>query len=143
MKQLGKKVIVTGANRSIGAAIALAFAKQGADVCLSYRSAQKDAHIIQQTITEMNRKAKALHADFTNETGVHSFFENAVSFLGSVDILVNNAAGYDTSAFVDLPISTFNSLLAIGVSAPMLMTQLNDSIDRQRYDRPQEKWSHY
>ncbi len=124
MKLLGKKAIVTGANRNIGAEIARLFAEEGADVCISYRSDHTGAEEVREAIIKKGRRAKALHVDFSNESEIDSFFKNAVSFLGGVDILVNNAAGYDTSAFLDLPIETFKELLSIGVSAPMLMTQL-------------------
>lgn len=124
MKLLGKKAIITGANRNIGAAIARMFAEQGADVCISYRSDLIGAEEVQESIIKMGRRAKALHADFSDETNINSFFNNATSFLGGLDILVNNAAGYDTSAFLDLPLETFKDLFAIGVFAPMVMTQL-------------------
>lgn len=124
MKLLGKKAIVTGANRNIGAEIALIFAEEGADVCISYRSDSAGAKEVQESIIRKGRRAKALHVDFSDETQLDSFFKDAVSFLEGVDILVNNAAGYDTSAFLDLPAATFKDLLSVGVSAPMLMTQL-------------------
>lgn len=124
MKLLGKKAIITGANRNIGAAIARMFAEQGADVCISYRSDLIGAEKVQESIIKIGRRAKALHADFSDEAIIGSFFDGAVSFLGGLDILVNNAAGYDTSAFLDLPLETFKDLFAIGVFAPMVMTQL-------------------
>lgn len=124
MKLSGKKAIITGANRNIGAAIALMFAEEGADVCISYRSDSNGAEQVQESIIRMGRRAKALYADFADEANIVSFFNDAVSFLGGVDILINNAAGYDTSAFLDLTTETFKELLAIGVSAPMLLTQL-------------------
>lgn len=124
MKLLGKKAIITGANRNIGAAIALMFAEQGADVCISYRSDLVGAEEVQESIIKTGRRAKAFHADFSDEANVSSFFNSATSFLGGLDILVNNAGGYDTSAFLDLSVGTFKDLFAIGVSAPMIMTQL-------------------
>lgn len=124
MKLLGKKAIITGANRNIGAAIARKFAEQGADICISYRTDLPGAEEVQKKIINMGRRAKALQADFYDEANVDSFFSSAIMFLGGLDILVNNAAGYDTSAFLDLSAQTFRDLFAIGVSAPMVLTQL-------------------
>ncbi len=124
MKLVGKKAIVTGANRSIGKGIALAFAREGADVVISYRSDEQGAKDVVAEITAMGCSAKALYGDFSEPEGVKEFFEEAVEFLGSVDILVNNAAGYDTTRFLDADVRTFKSLLDVGVAAPMYLTQL-------------------
>src|SRR5438128_1872139 len=119
MKLLGKKAIVTGASKSIGKAIAIAFAKEGADIVISYRSDAKGAADTAHEIQSAGRLCKALHADFVAAKDIAHFFKQAVDFLGRVDILVNNAAGYDTSSFLDLPVDTFEYLLKAGVIAPM------------------------
>lgn len=124
MKLLGKKAIVTGANKSIGRAIALAFAEEGADVVISYRSDERGGIETAQAIHNKGRLCQALHADFIESIAIGHFFEQAIDFLGHVDILVNNAAGYDTSAFLDLSIEKFEYLLKAGVMAPMLLSQL-------------------
>lgn len=124
MRFVGKKVIVTGANRSIGRGIALAFAKEGADVVISYRSDEAGAKNVVQSIEKLGRSVKAFYADFSKSEDVRQFFQQAIAFLGHVDILVNNAGGYDTSAFLDLPIEIFEGVLKISLSAPMLLSQL-------------------
>ena len=65
MKLKGKKVIVTGANRSIGKGIALLFAKEGAELVISYRSDKKGAEETAQFIRQANGIVKAVHADFS------------------------------------------------------------------------------
>ena len=124
MKLLGKKAIVTGANRSIGRAIAIAFAQEGADVVISYRSDEKGAKQTVREIEQLGRLGKCFFADFSESKGVRQFFQQALDYLGHIDILVNNAGGYDTSPFLDLSIDKFESVLKISVSAPMLLTQL-------------------
>ena len=124
MKLLGKKAIVTGANRSIGRAIAIAFAQEGADVVISYRSDEKGAKQTVGDIEQLGRSGKCFFADFSKTEGVRQFFQQALDYLGHIDILVNNAGGYDTSSFLDLSIDKFESVLKISVSAPMLLTQL-------------------
>lgn len=124
MKLLGKKAIVTGANRSIGKAIATLFAKEGADVVISYRTDEMGAKSVVSAIEHLGRKGKCIYADFSKAEGVQQFFKDALDFLGHVDILVNNAGGYDTTDFLNLTIDKFESVLKISLSAPMLLTQL-------------------
>lgn len=124
MKLLNKKAIVTGASKSIGRAIALAFAEEGADVVVSYRSDEKGGIETAKAIRNKGRLSKAFHADFIETVAIEHFFKQAVDFLGHIDILVNNAAGYDTSGFLNLNVEKFEYLLKAGVVAPMLLTQL-------------------
>lgn len=124
MKLLGKKAIVTGANKSIGKAIAIAFAEEGADVVISYRSDEIGAAETTKAIRDIGRLSKAIYGDFLDAKEVEHFFKQALDFLGHVDILVNNAAGYDSSSFLDLSVEKFDSLLKVGVMAPMLLSQL-------------------
>jgi glucose 1-dehydrogenase/3-oxoacyl-[acyl-carrier protein] reductase len=123
MKLLHKKVIVTGANRSIGQAIAIELAKEGADVAISYRSDAAGADKTIEAIRDLGRAGKAFYADFLQDSG-DAFFAQAVDFLGTVDVLVNNAAGYNTSSFLELSGDDFEALLKIGVIAPMRLAQL-------------------
>lgn len=87
MKLEGKKAIVTGANRSIGQAIAIAFAREGADVLISYRSDEVGGKSTVQAIQESGRKAWAIAADFSSERGIRDFYEQALAHLGKIDIL--------------------------------------------------------
>jgi len=124
MKLLGKKAIVTGANKSIGKAIALAFAEEGADIVISYRSDEAGAAETVKAVKDTGRQSKSIYGDFIEVKEIEHFFQGALDFLGHVDILVNNAAGYDTSAFLDLSVEKFEYLFKAGVMAPMLLSQL-------------------
>ena len=96
MKLEGKKIIVTGANRSIGKAIALLFAKEGAELVISYRSDKKGAEEVTNYIQKANGNASALYADFSTYDGVEQFYRESLHVLGQIDILVNNAGGYNS-----------------------------------------------
>ncbi len=124
MKLSGKKALITGANRSIGQSIALAYAKEGADIVISYRSDQTGAQETVRAIESLGRKAKAIQADFSHLNEVENYFSEALDFLGTVDLLVNNAAGYDTTDFLNLDIKVFDDLLKVGATAPLFLTQL-------------------
>jgi NAD(P)-dependent dehydrogenase (short-subunit alcohol dehydrogenase family) len=90
----GKKALITGGDSGIGRAVALAFAREGADVAISYLPAEEeDARSCLQLIRAEGRTAAALPGDLRDETYAASAVQQAVAELGGLDILVNNA-GY-------------------------------------------------
>lgn len=124
MRLKGKKVIVTGANRSIGKAIALLFAQEGAEVIISYRSDKKGAEETIQCIQKAHGIARALHADFSSIEGIEQFYHESIAVLEQVDILVNNAGGYNTQSFFDLKPHDFEELLQVTLMTPFFLSQL-------------------
>jgi NAD(P)-dependent dehydrogenase (short-subunit alcohol dehydrogenase family) len=124
MKLSGKKVVVTGAAKNIGRGIALALAKEGADVIISYRVDEKEARNTVNEIKKLGGNCECLQADFSQRAGIEKFHQEAQKRLLQIDLLVNNAADYDTRSFLELDADTFDRLLKVGVSAPMLLTQL-------------------
>ncbi|HXF29764.1 MAG TPA: SDR family oxidoreductase [Chlamydiales bacterium] len=88
-----------------------------------YRSDEKGAQKTVEAIQKQGRRAKAIYADFSDSRTVNQFFHEAVQFLGSIDCLVNNAAGYDSSSLLDLKIDDFQKLLQVGVLAVTELTQ--------------------
>jgi 3-oxoacyl-[acyl-carrier protein] reductase len=92
MKLPGKRILVTGGGRGIGAAIALAFAGEGADVCVTARTeSQIDA--VAEKIRETGRRGVAVTCDVSNPQQVAIAIETATEALGGLDILINNAGG--------------------------------------------------
>lgn len=124
MRLKGKKTIVTGANRSIGKAIALLFAKEGAELVISYRSDKKGAEKVLDCIQKGGGNASALYADFSTNEGVEQFYRECIHVLGHVDILVNNAGGYNTLGFFELTTHDFEQLLQITLMTPFFLSQL-------------------
>jgi len=91
-KLVGRKALVTGGDSGIGRAAAIAFAREGADVAISYLPDEEpDAQEVVKLIEADGRKAVALPGDITDETWCRSLVEQAVSGLGGLDILVINA----------------------------------------------------
>ncbi len=87
-----RKAIITGADSGIGRAVAIAFAREGADVVLSYLpSEEPDAQQVVQLIQQAGRKAVALPGDLKSEAYCEQLVANAVQQLGGLDILVNVA----------------------------------------------------
>lgn len=88
----GKKALVTGASRGIGAAIALAYAECGADVALAARSSE-DIEALADKIRGLGRNATAVTTDVTDLEQVNACVDRTIADLGGLDIVVNNAGG--------------------------------------------------
>ena len=91
-KLTGKVALITGADSGIGRAVAIAFAREGADVVLSYLSEDEDAHSTAKLVEEAGRRALVIAGDITSESHCKHLVDAAVTQLGGLDILVNNAA---------------------------------------------------
>jgi NAD(P)-dependent dehydrogenase (short-subunit alcohol dehydrogenase family) len=89
----GKRAIITGGDSGIGRAVAIAFAREGADVLIAYLpEEEQDARDTAQLVEKAGRKAVTVPGDIRDEGHCRSIVERAVNDLGGVDILVNNAA---------------------------------------------------
>lgn len=89
---MGLKALITGADSGIGRAVAIAFAREGADILLSYLEEAEDAAEVKALIEAAGRKAVLVPGDITEPAHCRHIVETAVSELGGLDILVNNAA---------------------------------------------------
>jgi len=87
----GKNAIVTGGSAGIGAATSLELAREGANVCLTYRKHEAEAKEFAQQIVAMGRKPIALHCDIAQFDAAENVVKTALAEFGSLDILVNNA----------------------------------------------------
>ncbi len=88
----GRKALITGADSGIGAAVAISFAREGADVALSYLPAEEeDAKDIVKVIEDSGRKAVALPGDISDASKAKDMVAKAVEGLGGLDVLVNTA----------------------------------------------------
>lgn len=91
-KLAGKKAVITGGDSGIGKAVAIAFAREGADVLISYLSEHEDAKEAAAYVEKAGRKAVLLAGDISEEAHCKQIVETAIKELGGIDILVNNAA---------------------------------------------------
>ena len=91
-KLTGRKAIITGGDSGIGRAVAIAFAREGADVLIAYLNEDEDAQETARYIEEAGRKAVLVPGDISDEAHCQQLIQQAVSELGGLDILVNNAA---------------------------------------------------
>jgi NAD(P)-dependent dehydrogenase (short-subunit alcohol dehydrogenase family) len=91
-KLAGKSAIITGGDSGIGRAVALAFAREGADVLIAYLSEESDAKETARVVEAAGRKCIAVAGDISEESHCQAIIDRAVKEFGKVDILVNNAA---------------------------------------------------
>jgi NAD(P)-dependent dehydrogenase (short-subunit alcohol dehydrogenase family) len=87
-----KAAVITGADSGIGRAVALAFAREGADVLIAYLNEHEDAHETERVVTAAGRRAVLVPGDISQEAHCRQIVERAVRAFGRIDILVNNAA---------------------------------------------------
>src|ERR1700743_1765734 len=91
-KLLGKRAIITGGDSGIGRAVAIAFAREGADLLIAYLNEDEDAREAQAVIEKEGRKAVLVPGDLSDPDHCRSVVRRATDELGGIDILVNNAA---------------------------------------------------
>ena len=116
----GKRALVTGASRGIGAGIALALADKGADVVITYeRSADRAAEVV-RAIEAKGRRGFAIQADSADPAAVKRSVDEAVEALGGLDILVNNAGISRYSQVADLNLDEIDALLNVNVRSAVI-----------------------
>jgi NAD(P)-dependent dehydrogenase (short-subunit alcohol dehydrogenase family) len=119
----GKTALVTGAARRLGRASALALAAAGADVAITFLKSASEAR---QTVAELSAlgvRAFALRCDITDEASVKAMMKQAGRELGRIDILVNNAANYETAEFDQLTVRQWDAIFASNTRGPFLVSR--------------------
>jgi len=123
MKLEGKKAVVTGGSRGIGKAIALMYAKEGADVLVNYHSNDAAAKETVAQIEKLGRKAVAVAADVANYDSAQNMIEECVKQLGGVDIVVNNAGVSKPSMLLKMKEEDWDAIIDIHLKAAFNTTQ--------------------
>lgn len=121
----GRKALITGGDSGMGRAAAIAYAREGADVAINYLPAEEtDAAEVEALIKAEGRKAVAIPGDITSEDFCKKLVTDAVSALGGLDILVNNAARQQTRpSILDISSEDFDATMKTNVYAPFWITK--------------------
>jgi NAD(P)-dependent dehydrogenase (short-subunit alcohol dehydrogenase family) len=119
----GKTALVTGAARRLGRYSALALAGAGADVAITYRESAREARETVVDLSAMGVRAFALQCDVTDEGSVRAAMKEAGRELGRIDILVNNAANYETAEFEKLTVKQWDAIFASNTRGPFLVSR--------------------
>ena len=119
----GKVALVTGGSRGIGAAVAVALTKAGADLAVNYRNRQEEAEKVCADIRALSQRALALQADVSNSAAVREMLSRIESELGSVDILVNNAGIARPQKIENITETDWDELIDVNLKSAFLVTQ--------------------
>jgi NAD(P)-dependent dehydrogenase (short-subunit alcohol dehydrogenase family) len=114
----GMAALITGADSGIGRAVALAYAREGADVLVSYLSEEEDAQETCRLVKEAGRRAVAVAGDISDEEHCNALVERAVSEFGRIDVLINNAAHQETyESIEEIPTEDWRRMMATNIDA--------------------------
>jgi NAD(P)-dependent dehydrogenase (short-subunit alcohol dehydrogenase family) len=120
----GKVALITGGDSGIGRAVAIAYAREGADIAISYLNEDEDAEETAKWVREAGRKCLVLPGDIKSETHCISLIDRTVSELGRLDILVNNAAFQRTYADIaDISTEEWETTFQTNIHASFFLTK--------------------
>jgi citronellol/citronellal dehydrogenase len=125
----GKVAIVTGASRGIGRAVALAFAREGADVVIAAKSDAENPKLpgtiftVAKEVESLGRRALPLRVDVRDDAEIEAMADQTISAFGRVDILVNNAGALFWQAVLDTPMKRYDLINDINARGAFACTR--------------------
>ena len=119
----GKTVLVTGAQRGIGRAIAVGFAEAGANVALNYLDDEAAAEAAAAQITALGRRVTTLAADISHPGEARRLVADAERALGPIDVLVNNAGIFPRTHFLELTEAIWDAVLDTNLKSTFVCSQ--------------------
>ncbi len=126
-KLQGKNVLITGASSGIGQAIAIRFAREGANVAINYRSGAEQAEetrcMARKARTNGGGKEMVIQADVSDEAQVKTMVAKVIEEFGSLDVLVNNAGIQKPAPSHEIETSDFDRVLAVNLRGPFLCSR--------------------
>lgn len=123
LKLRGKNVLVTGAGKGLGAAIGLAFAREGANVAFHYNSSAEGAEKAAAQAQEMGVQATAVGADLNDGNAVIAAVAGVKDRLGPIDVLINNSAATQSKPFLETTEDDWAPQIGVTVAGTLRMTQ--------------------
>lgn len=120
----GMKAIITGGDSGIGRAVAIAFAREGADVAIAYLDESDDARSTAQLIRDAGRECLTFAGDISDASHCRKIIADTVATFGRIDILVNNAAHQRTfDTIEDIPDEEWRKTFAVNIDAMFYLTK--------------------
>jgi 3-oxoacyl-[acyl-carrier protein] reductase len=119
----GQVVLVTGASRGIGAAIALACAEAGADIAVGYLADHEGAARTVETVRDRGRESQAFRADVSDPDQVEAMTDVVLDRFGQVDALVNNAGVMPESSVVDMTVEEWRRVIDVDLTGAFLCSK--------------------
>jgi 3-oxoacyl-[acyl-carrier protein] reductase/pteridine reductase len=118
-----KRALVTGAAKRIGRELALALAHAGIDVAITYRSSQSEALETVAAIQQAGVRSTAIQMDVRDELSIRAAVAEAVSFVGGLDLLVNNAAVFESTPLAEMTLDQWDRVFETNARGPFLVTR--------------------
>src|ERR1700674_2896288 len=128
----GRTILVTGAAKRLGRAIALAAVENGANVAITYRESAREARAVVGELAQQGVEVLAVRCDVTDEKSVREMVKEVARELGGIDILVNNAGNYETAEFEKITVAQWDAIFASNTRGPFLVSQAALKWLRQR-----------
>jgi NAD(P)-dependent dehydrogenase (short-subunit alcohol dehydrogenase family) len=123
-KLAGKKAVITGGDSGIGRAVAIAFAREGADVLIAYLNENDDADEVRALLEKEGRKVVLVAGDLSDPEHCRSVVKRAVEQFGAIDILVNNAAHQATfKEIAEISDEEWQTTFAVNIHAMFYLTK--------------------
>lgn len=122
-----KSVLITGSSHGIGAACAVAFAREGYDVGINYLHSPEDAQKVAEQCRELGADAQIYHADVSLHEDCVRMIDAFIEHFGKIDVLVNNAGGalkMPKGGFVDMPMDYWDEQIALNLNSAAYCSQL-------------------
>lgn len=123
MRLRDKVAVVTGSSRSIGRAVAVGFAREGAEVAVNFRSHETEARRAVEEIESLGRGALAVRADTSVKAEAEALMAAAVERFGRIDVLVNNAAILKRTPFLEITEEEWDRIMAVNLKGYFLCAQ--------------------
>jgi 3-oxoacyl-[acyl-carrier protein] reductase len=119
----GKSALVTGGNTGIGRAIALAYAREGADVAVAWIEREAETKSLEKEISSLGRKAIGIRCDVTKEAEVAACVRQTISSLGKLDILVSNAGIQRPQPITEMSVDDWDRMMAVHLRGAFLVSR--------------------
>ena len=116
----GQKALVTGSSSGIGAGVAVALARAGADVIVNYAGSAAGAQKTVDEVTALGRRAIPVLADVSQEAEVEAMFDTMLKEFGTIDILVNNAGLQQDAAFAEMTLAQWDKVIGVNLTGMFL-----------------------
>ena len=124
MRLEGKTAFVTGADSGIGRAIAITFAREGADVAIHVHSDRRGIEQTADAIRRHGRRVDVFEADFTDASAAEGLIDRVVAGMGRLDVLVNNAGMGETAAnTMEVPTDSFLRVISVDLVVPFILAR--------------------
>jgi 3-oxoacyl-[acyl-carrier protein] reductase/pteridine reductase len=122
-KLAGKVVLITGAARRIGRALAIAAAEEGAKIAITYRSSERDAEHTIRRVIETGAAGFAVRCDVREPLNVEEAVRAVADEFGGIDVLINNAGMFETVDFADITPEQWDNMFATNTRGPFLVSR--------------------